>query len=454
MTYQPSKLDNALSAEISKQISQSKLPLNFPLSVRRFYAQRQYNANWVANPADADKTWSAMLMIDCVLQFGLNHADYHPTELLYSKLHDILERPNQVPLAEQARFDIMLTDAMLSFTNNLHYGKYNPLFAGAKIDKGNLAFNAIDVINNAMQSKDLMRAVLNVQPRSKAYQNMQARLHVIAGVQTGDCYEFPEAEVRKIALNMERLRWAALDTDNFIHVNIPSAMLSFYHNGAVDSFRVIIGKPGTPTPTLNSAITHFTSSPEWRVPQSIFTKELLPKAIRDTGYLRSNRYNIYNNAGMLITPDRDYLKAILKTPKRYYATQTSGCDNALGQLIFKFPNLYEIYIHDTPDQSLFFKNNRVFSHGCLRVQHAAVLAGLLLKNDKAENAITVMERDIAKGIKKDFRLKTPVPIAVTYITCEVVGGAVINYPDPYGLDKNLDMLMYKKDDPTLNIGQN
>ena len=446
--------DSALRQEIAKQLDAGTLRLNFPATVNRFYKQRKYAQNWLINDDSVDKSWAAMLMIDCVLQFGLNHADYHPNELLYTKLHDILERSKQVPIVQQARFEIMLTDAMVSFTNNLHFGKYNPNYSAAKIDKGGLPFSAIDVINAAMQSKDFMAAIVSAQPKAKIYQNLQSRLHVVAGVQLGDCYEFPEAEVRKIALNMERLRWAALDTDNFIHINIPSYQLSFYRKGSADTFRVIVGKRETPSPTLKSSIKYIITSPELRVPQKTFVKAILPKAINDAAYLANNRYTIYNSSGMQISPGKGYLKLILKAPQRYYATQTEGCDAGTGKMVISFDNIYNIYLHDTPEQGLFFNNNRAYSHGCIRVQQIVKLAKLLLANDNAQATLPLLEKAIHKGARKNFTLKKPMPIAITYFTCEMVDGALVTYDDIYGLDTSLDMLMYNKGDQTLKIGQN
>nr|WP_082855941.1 L,D-transpeptidase family protein [Mucilaginibacter sp. L294] len=446
--------NKGLADEIARQLDKEKLPLNFPLSVKRFYQQRQFNQSWIVKEADAGQTWAAMLMIDCVLQFGLNHADYHPNELLYSKLHDILERPTEVPLNQQARFEIMLTDAMLSFANNLHFGKYNPQYPASKIDKGALIFDAIGLVSKAMLSKDFMQIVVSAQPQNKLYQALQSRMHTVAGAQLGDCYEFPEADVRKMALNMERLRWAALDTDNFVQVNIPSYKLSVYHTGMIDTFRVVVGKPANPTPTLSSTIKYFTTAPEWRVPQTIFVKELLPKAIKDTAYLTNNHYAIYNNGGILINPNKIYLQKIKQSPQRYYATQSAGCDNALGRVVFRFANIYDIYLHDTPEQDLFYRQNRAFSHGCIRVQNAVKLAEILLTNNSVKTTVLVMETAIDRGTRKNFFLKKPVPIAVTYLTCEIVDGTLVVYNDVYGLDKSLDMLLYKKGDPTLNISQN
>ncbi|RFZ85308.1 L,D-transpeptidase [Mucilaginibacter terrenus] len=446
--------DKELSAEIAAQLSSGKLPLNFPQSAKRFYQQRQFAANWLVSEKDADQTWAAVLMLDCVLQFGLNQADYHPNELVASKLHDILERRADVPLVQKARYEIMLTDAVLSFVNNLHFGKYNPDYPASKVDKGVLPFDAISVLNKAVLSKDFMVTIVSAQPQNQLYQNLQERMHKVAGVQVGDCYEFPEAEVRKMALNMERLRWAALDSSNFIHVNVPSYKLSFYHQQAVDTFRVVVGKPGNPTPTLTSVVKYFTTAPEWKVPQKIFKNELLTKAIRDTAYLTNNHYAIYNNAGMLITPNRTYLLKIKQNPARYHATQSAGCDNALGQIVFRFPNIYEIYMHDTPQQELFKKDARAYSHGCIRVQQAAKLARLLLVNDGQQAMVNKMLTAINQGNRKNFKLIKPVPIAVTYLTCEVIDGEYIAYNDIYNLDNSLDMLMYKKDDKTLKLSQN
>ncbi len=90
----------------------------------------------------------------------------------------------------------------------------------------------------------------------------------------------------------------------------------------------------------------------------------------------------------------------------------------------------------------------------MRVQYAAKLAKIMLENDGAQDAVQNMEKAIDRGIKKKFVLKRPLPITVTYLTCEIVNGALVVYNDIYGLDKSLDMLLYKKDDVTLNITQN
>ena len=48
-----------------------------------------------------------------------------------------------------------------------------------------------------------------------------------------------------------------------------------------------------------------------------------------------------------------------------------------------FPNPYIVYLHDTPSKSLFDKDQRTFSSGCIRVQKAFELAELVLERPGA-----------------------------------------------------------------------
>jgi murein L,D-transpeptidase YcbB/YkuD len=54
--------------------------------------------------------------------------------------------------------------------------------------------------------------------------------------------------------------------------------------------------------------------------------------------------------------------------QRYSIRQEPGAWNALGKLKFVFPNSYNVYLHDTSSPELFEKQERLFSHGCIRVR--------------------------------------------------------------------------------------
>ena len=437
--------DSVLHDEIRRQVADDGLQrqLYFPRSVSRFYTAAGFGPVWIKPQSGEGPAWQALLMIDCVLQYGLSHADYHPQELTYDRLHNILDTPDRVSVALEARYDIMLTDAILTLMNHLHFGKLNPDFPAGKIDAMTVGgFQATQALSAGLRSQKVLEAIDNVQPKAREYINMQRRLHMLEGIYQDDCYEVPQAEVRKIAINMERLRWVNLDDSVYIHINIPSYTLKLYLKDSTHRFKVIVGKPGTPTPTLLSAIRYFTSAPEWRVPAKIFRKELLPKALADSNYLEQNHYAIYDGQGKYVTPGRATLSLVSKHPERYSARQSAGCDNALGLVVYRFPNVYDVYLHDTPEQKLFSRENRDLSHGCIRVEHAEKLGTLLLKNDGSADKIATLYQGIAAYVTRNIYLKKAIPVKITYLTCEVNAGEYVAYKDIYDLDKSLEMALY------------
>jgi murein L,D-transpeptidase YcbB/YkuD len=401
---------------------------------------------WINPQGGEGEAWQAMLLIDCVRQFGLSHADYHPKELLYDQLHDILDASKKVSIAKQARFEIMLTDAIVTFINHLHYGKLNPYITTAQIDAGNVnGFSPEAALMTALVRKDFMAEISKVQPKSKEYNDLQYHMRQLTGLYQGDCYEIPEADIRQMAINMERLRWANIDGNNYIHINIPSYTLMFHQPDTTYQFKVIVGKPGNPTPTLASEIKYFTTAPEWNVPSNIFRKELLPKAIRNVNYLADNNISIFTKNGLYVQVTTAKLKLISENPAGYFARQSSGCDNALGQVVFRFDNPFSVYLHDTPEPQLFAKKDRAFSHGCIRVEQALKLADLVLVNDRSADKIKAMQQAAAAYKKQSFTLKTALPIKITYLTCIVNEGVLTKFKDVYDLDKSLEMALYGVD---------
>ena len=172
-----------------------------------------------------------------------------------------------------------------------------------------------------------------------------------------------------------------------------------------------------------------------------------PKAIADPSYLGNNHFVIYDLKGRYIEPDKAELMKIKSNANLYYARQAAGCDNSLGLVVFRFPNPYDVYLHDTPEQSLFQKKDRDFSHGCIRVEHAGKLAELLLKNDGSAAKITALQKGMAAYINQNIFLKKAVAIKIIYLTCEVNKGQLITYKDIYNLDKGLEMALYGVDQP-------
>jgi murein L,D-transpeptidase YcbB/YkuD len=447
-----SGIDTNIKATIQSQITLTQHQLYYPASTKRFYRNATSKLVWIAPDTVKAHASEAMMMLDCVLHYGLNHADYHPAELLYDRLNSLIRSGNKAKESDKAKFDVFLTDAMLTLINHLHYGKLNPDEPSTKTDTLEKSdFRAEYILQKALRSSDFWSVIESVQPKNKQYTYLQDYMRLVTGQYVGDCYELPDSTIRLMAINLERLRWSNNSTSTYLQINIPSYTLTLHQPDTVYNFKVIVGKPASPTPRLQSNVTHFTTAPEWKVPQSIFVRELLPKALRDKDYLENNHFALYDNQGRYQVADKAKLKGIQKNHAGYYARQSSGCDNAMGAIVFRFNNVYEVYLHDTPQQDLFKRKERALSHGCIRVEQASKLAALLLKYDGATNQVVKMQKAVTGYHKQTFSLKTAVPIKITYITCEVVEGIITTYKDVYQLDKQLEKALYLDARPLLTL---
>ncbi|MPT32902.1 MAG: L,D-transpeptidase [Chryseobacterium sp.] len=410
------------------------LKLYYPKSVLRFYTKDNMGYTWFEG-SNSDQPEIAVLLLGYADQFGLSSSGYHCQELSPEKLMAIIDSKFN-DSDERAWLDILMTDALITFINNLHFGKYNPSYTSSFIDINDInGFRSENILLYARQQKDFLKAILDVQPKIKAYTDFQDYLNTVYA--ENDCMD-SRPEMEKIVINMERLRWVDTEDTTYILVNIPSYTLEFHQKGTVSDFKVIIGKPTTKTPVLKSSINYFTTAPDWKVPQSIFVKEMLPKILKNKSYLTDHHYSVYDKQGNEVEITSSKLKEIRQNPYKYSVRQSSGCDNALGAVVFRFENSYGVYLHDTSQKQLFNKDERAFSHGCIRVENAKELASLLLKNDGSENKIPILENAMADYQRKDFVLKQPVPIIITYLTCLIKDGKPVLYKDIYHFDDSLE----------------
>jgi hypothetical protein len=204
---QPVSLAEQLQTQLNDRKERSKL--YYPNLVKRFYQQTGFQPAWIKNKDLPTQTFAAMMLLDCVLQFGLVHSDYHPDELVYDSLQAMIDTPEKISVKYRANFDILLTDALITLVNHLHYGKLNPDFSAMKIDGITHVsrFSAVTELTKANREGDFMTAILTAQPKSKAYRDLQRYTRLVKGQNVGDCYEVPESVMRQVAINMERLRW-------------------------------------------------------------------------------------------------------------------------------------------------------------------------------------------------------------------------------------------------------
>ncbi|MEA2943416.1 MAG: L,D-transpeptidase YcbB [Bradyrhizobium sp.] len=230
-----------------------------------------------------------------------------------------------------------------------------------------------------------------------------------------------------VIVNMERWRWlprqlGAPSLGNaYVILNIPDYTLKVMQNGAqVWTTRVVTGKPGThATPLLTETMKFITVNPTWNVPPSIIYNEYLPALQQDPTVLQ--------RMGLRLERNRD---------GSIHISQPPGERNALGRIRFNFPNKFLVYQHDTPDKHLFAKEERAFSHGCMRVQNPDQYAATLLGITMPEKGYTPEKiRSMYGHSEIDIKFPTPIPVNITYQTAFVDDAGKLQLrKDVYGRD--------------------
>jgi L,D-transpeptidase YcbB len=234
-------------------------------------------------------------------------------------------------------------------------------------------------------------------------------------------------EIDTIVVNMERWRWLPRDLgapsigDAYVILNIPDYTLKVMQHGAqVWTTRVVTGQPGIhATPLLTETMKYITVNPTWNVPPSITYKEYLPALQQDP--------NVLARMGLKVDYNRDGTVHISQPP---------GDGNALGRIRFNFPNKFLVYQHDTPDKYLFAKQERAFSHGCMRVQYPDQYASILLNITEPNEHYTPEKiRSMYGSEERDLKFPTAIPVNITYQTAFVDDSGKLELrKDVYGRD--------------------
>ncbi|WUR15159.1 L,D-transpeptidase family protein [[Empedobacter] haloabium] len=264
----------------------------------------------------------------------------------------------------------------------------------------------------------------------------------IAGRATLAALNVPLRErVRQLAFALERLRWLpALPERRVVVINLPSYRLWAVDRHAGEArpvldMPVIVGKAlRTPTPVFIGTMRQVEFNPYWNVPPSILRNELLAHVARDPDYLRRNNMEVVLAGAATQDVDAAILGRLRSGAAR--VRQRPGPDNALGAVKFVLPNSMNIYLHGTPARALFERARRDFSHGCIRVQDPAALAGFVLVEQGWDAA--AVAQAMAPGTTRVVRLQAPLPVVIFYTTAIAeADGTVTFLADVYGLDAAL-----------------
>jgi murein L,D-transpeptidase YcbB/YkuD len=237
------------------------------------------------------------------------------------------------------------------------------------------------------------------------------------------------ARLKQLKTNLARLSELSRSAaKRYVIVNIPAAQIEAVENGrVVHRYAGVVGKLDRPTPLLRSSIHQLNFNPVWRLPPTVVSKDLIPKGreMQRAGKNVLIKYGIdaHDGSGRKLDPEKINWNSGMPAGLAY--SQQPGKDNPLGFLKINFHNNYAVYMHDTPSESLFGRNFRAASSGCIRVHGIERLAGWLLADQGW--SMSQIENLKESGDRKDVTLKKPVPLYFVYLTAWATEDGVVQF---------------------------
>ncbi|MEX0318351.1 MAG: murein L,D-transpeptidase [Ruegeria sp.] len=245
--------------------------------------------------------------------------------------------------------------------------------------------------------------------------------------------------LKSVVVAMERERWLPQERGGrHILVNQTDFSAKIVDQGRISfETRAVIGKNvhDRRSPEFSDQMEHMVINPSWYVPRSIITKEYLPKLAANPNAV--SHLEITDRRGRRVNRGAVDFSQFSARSFPFAMRQPPGKRNALGLVKFMFPNKYNIYLHDTPQKSLFSREVRAFSHGCIRLADPFDFAYALLARQE-ENPKAFFHRMLNTGKETKVVLDQPVPVHLIYRTAFIGPRGAVQYRrDVYGRDKKI-----------------
>ena len=219
-----------------------------------------------------------------------------------------------------------------------------------------------------------------------------------------------------------------------IFVNIPGNYLLAVNENKIEfQTKVVVGRDERQTPIISSNIYEINFFPFWHIPESIVKKDIAKSMQVDSEYLKKNNILIYQDYYYEDTINPDYIDWYSEEPTLFKFRQNPGYSNSLGVAKINFANKHAVFLHDTPNKSLFSDGQRFFSSGCVRVQNIDDLIQWLLSPNKGWTS-NKLENILSIAQTTTVRMDTEIPIKIGYLTAWNDNGLVHFREDIYGKD--------------------
>jgi murein L,D-transpeptidase YcbB/YkuD len=389
-----------------------------------FYAARRYRPLWTAEGRLSREARRAADLVARADADGLDPQAYDPADLSAA-----LDAAASRRAADLAQAELTLTRAFAAYAADLH----RPA-AGAAMLYSDRQFQpvyqtprqALAALNRAADVKAGLAAVTHMNP---IYAHLRAELAAERARGGG------RADL--IRANLERAR--ALPPDlgrRYILVDVAAQRLWAYEDGVpVDNMRVVVGKPGEPTPAMAALVRYAVFRPYWNVPPDLVARSLAPKVLKQ-GVAVFKAQNLealsdWSDKPRRLDPARVNWRAVASGRGQLRVRQLPGPDNMMGEVKFMFPNERGVYLHDSPLKALFEGDERTRSAGCVRLEDALRLARWLV-GDAAVDA--------GRGpgpAETRVDLAAPVPVYLLYLTAAPTEDGLSVRRDVYRRDAQL-----------------
>lgn len=237
-----------------------------------------------------------------------------------------------------------------------------------------------------------------------------------------------EARLRQLEINLVRVRsMSGFLGNRQIVMNIPAAQLEAIENGVVASRHItIVGKIDRQSPIISTKVANINFNPFWTVPASIIKKDLIPKMQKEPSYLTDNKIHILNpKTGQEILPTA--VNWFSDEGTHYMYRQDTGAENSMGHVRINIPNQHAVYMHDTPNKTLFGEEARFHSSGCTRVQGVRDLCAWILEGTQWTRA--EIDRVFKSGERIDGTPVHPVNVYWVYVTAWANPEGVVQFRD-------------------------
>jgi murein L,D-transpeptidase YcbB/YkuD len=397
---------------------------------RVFYEKRAFTPAWIDGDRPTAQLDELLAVLSTAGVHGLEPSAYDVAELNRARAAaDEAWIGARFAVERVPEMDLRLTYAFLEHAADLLGWRVSP----RRIDASWLAspkkVDLAERLRAAIDGNSIRATLESIAPSHPQYKGLKAAL--ARGAKEGK-----REDDERIAMNLERWRWAPSDLgERHILVNVPSSTMQVVEGDKpILAMRVIVGAPETPTPLFSDRMTYVVFSPYWNIPESILREETLPRLAEDPDYLARNNMEVVGTSGELVDPASvDWSDAVATEGLRF--RQAPGPENALGLVKFIFPNHFSVYLHDTPGDALFTKEQRTLSHGCIRIEKPLELAEYVLAGRDSWGKPRIVKAMQAKE-EQTVKLAEPLPVHIGYWTAWVQeDGSVTFTDDPYGLDR-------------------